>query len=413
MLALAAVLVGLSATAWIVLVDPASHFATGLGFVALAILAIAVVAPFRFRPRAATLEVRPGEVEVHAGFARSFVVRARDVTGSTTSRLPGWDQGGGCVVTLGLRQRGVAPVSLVLARDEDGAAVRAALGVGHDGRGETAWPAQESGTVRAGQALGLTAAVIFCYGAALCAMHLADGAEGPMPSPEVVTMGATALVALFASLVRFVPGAAPLHAALRSDGARLQTARGYAVVPYSAMQDVVQQGGALWVHADVLGILAVKRVHPDELGILSAHLLDARRRARGEGTPRVEVAQRLFPLARNGDSVRAWLARGDALASTLGAGYRGSALTREDLHVALEDPDLELELRVAGARALARVEPEVRVRLGELAASSATLARGTALRVASSEPEVVERALEEAALEEVAGVERARLGRPG
>lgn len=45
--------------------------------------------------------------------------------------------------------------------------------------------------------------------------------------------------------------------------------------------------------------------------------------------------------------------------------YRGSAIDREDLRTALDDIDSPVALRLAAGRLLARVDPEVRVRVVE------------------------------------------------
>jgi hypothetical protein len=53
--------------------------------------------------------------------------------------------------------------------------------------------------------------------------------------------------------------------------------------------------------------------------------------------------------------------------------------------VAVGDPDLDVELRVAAARVLARVDPEVRVRVAELANTAPNAPRARALRVATGD----------------------------
>jgi hypothetical protein len=81
--------------------------------------------------------------------------------------------------------------------------------------------------------------------------------------------------------------------------------------------------------------------------------------------PKDEVSETVEPLRRRrGEQAAPWLARVDALASSVGGGYRGSTFSREDLWHALEDPEADPDLRAAAARVLARVAPdELKVRV--------------------------------------------------
>jgi len=90
----------------------------------------------------------------------------------------------------------------------------------------------------------------------------------------------------------------------------------------------------------------------------------------------------------------------DLACVALGGGYRGGALEADDLRVALGDPDLDVELRVAAARVLARVDPEVRTRVVELAHTAPNAARAKALRVATGELDELAEALAELEMHE-------------
>ena len=363
--------------------DAPSPVAATFALLALAILPLARVSPLRFRPRDVLLRVRPGDVHVLAGL-RSFHLRARDITGATASR-----HGAGCALTFSLSSRRGMPVTLVLASDAEADEVRAALGLGHGGRGETSWRTEWDATAAL---LAWTTAAIFALGA-FFATNVGEETGG------VFTVLCTA-AGLFALLLTWAASPAPKpgvgrRVALRPEGAYLPTPTGHCFAPYGALGRVDPADGALVCQvADDPFVLVRSRTLPaEELALIASHLVSAKRRALGEGPLAVDVRERLRVLDRGDLPLSAWLARLDGAA--LGGGYRGGAVEADDLRVALGDPDLDVELRVAAARVLARVDPEVRTRVADLAHTAPNAARAKALRVATGDPGELAEALAE------------------
>lgn len=351
-----------------------SPLAAIAALLALAILPLARVSPLRFGPREARLRVRPGNVRVRAGL-RSFQLRAPDITGATASR-----HGAGCALTLSLASRRGMPVSLVFANDSEADEVRAALGLGHGGRGETSWRAEGDATA---SLLAWSTAAIFVLGA-LFATNMED------ETSSVVTVLCT-VAGLFALLLTWAASPAPKpevgrRVALRPEGAYLPTPTGHCFAPYGELGRVDPADGALvcQVGDDPFVLVRSRTLPAEEIELIASHLVSAKRRALGEGPLAVDVRERLRVLERGEGSITAWLARLDGVALG-GGGYRGGALEADDLRVALADPDLDVELRVAAARVLARIDPEVRTRVADLARTAPNRARAKALRVATGD----------------------------
>lgn len=352
---------------------------------ALAALPLTRVSPLRFRPRDVSLTLRPGDVYVHAGL-RSFHLRAAEITGATVSR-----HGAGCALTLSLSTRAGMPVTLVFAKDSEADEVRAALGLGHGGRGETSWLTEwePTATVLA----WLTTATL-----ALGALFAANGGDSSSASSVLAVV--CALAGVFGLLLTWaaspaVKAGTGRRVALRPEGVYLPVPSGQCFSSYADLGRVDPADGALVFQiADNPFVLVRSRALPaTEIELIASHLVSAKRRALGEGPLPVDVRARLRSLERGDAPVAAWLARLEGVA--LSGGYRGGALEADDLRVALGDPDLDVELRVAAARVLARVDPEVRTRVADLAHTAPNASRARALRAAMGDVDDLTSALVE------------------
>jgi hypothetical protein len=221
-------------------------------------------------------------------------------------------------------------------------------------------------------------------------------------NPERVSAVITAIYGLFVlpfSLFRFKK-TPTRRIALRPEAAYLPTADGCAPVPYGEISRLESEGARLSVRAGGTGLfpLASSLVPRDEMELVASHLEAARLRAQGRGERRVEVLERLSRLERNDEPLVTWIGRLDMLAKGLGAGgYRGQALDRADLVLALEDADLPLEARVAAARVLVQADgsDEIRVRIADTAATLRDPRGADVLRAASRDAAELEDAFEE------------------
>ena len=353
--------------------DAPSPLAATTALLALAVLPLTRVPPLRFGPRDVLLDVRTGDLHVRAGL-RSFHIRAPEITGATVSR-----HGAACALTLSLSTRRGMPVTLVFANDSEAEEVRAALGLGHGGRGETYWRTEWDGTATL---LAWTTTAIVAVGA-LFATHVGEETGGVFTVLSVVA-GLFGLVLTWAASPAIKPGMGR-RVALRPEGAYLPTPTGHCFAEYEKLGRVDPADGALVCQVgDEPFVLVRSRTLPAaEIELIASHLTSAKRRALGEGPLAVDVRERLRVLERGDAPLGAWLARLEGIA--VGGGYRGGAVEADDLRVAVGDPDLDVELRVAAARVLARVDPEVRVRVAELANTAPNAPRARALRVATGD----------------------------
>ena len=90
------------------------------------------------------------------------------------------------------------------------------------------------------------------------------------------------------------------------------------------------------------------------------------------------------------------MARLDATAAAMSAhGYRGAAIDREDLRLAVEDFDIDLDMRLAAGRVLAKVDPQSRVRVAEAGAASSSPQQAKLFRIADGAADDLARAYEE------------------
>lgn len=386
---LGAIVAGVVAT-WLAFAVPSESGVAAplrmMPFASLAVLALALAYSPCFSPRTAELALKPGELRVLGGIGRTFRIVPGDVTGATTSV-----HRDGVALSLMLRTRPRAPVTLVFDGPNDAEAARRALGLGHDGFGETSWRTEEPSATRTARAAAWVA--LLCF---LTATYSAR-------NPEVTSAVISAIYGLFVlpfSLFRF-KNAPTRRIALRPEAAYLPTPDGCAPVPYAEIARLESEGKRLAVHTGETSriSLASPLVPREEMELVASHLEAARWRARGLGASRVEVRERLSRLERNREEpVVTWIGRLDMLAGSLGAGgYRGQALDRADLELALEDADLPLEARVAAARVLARADrsDEVRVRIADTAATLRDPKSAEVLRAASRDPREIEEAFEE------------------
>jgi len=357
-------------------------------FSGFALVCLANASPFRFRPRSVPLTIAPGRVAVARGIA-SFEVRGADVVGATTSLHEGK-----VALSLTLAARPEAPVTFVFDRDEDAEKVRAALGIAREGRGETSFPTDVPSLVRMGRVLALVALGLLLLPLPFLLASSTDAVFVWM------TVGLRAFVLGALSFLQYVPRgrAATRRGVLRPEAAYVPGRTGALALPYADIVGVRSERSSLVVSMRNTTEHTIRTVLPaDECAIVASHVEAARRRAQGEGARRAEVVERLAMLQRSNEPIAAWLARVDGVASTIGTiGYRGAALDRDDLRIALEDIDLDVTLRVAAGRVLARVDPEVRVRVAEAATAAPSEPVANVLRHFDAPPDEIARALDEA-----------------
>ncbi len=180
-----------------------------------------------------------------------------------------------------------------------------------------------------------------------------------------------------------------------SDGVAVRTAR-RRFIPYSEIREVVRDRSAT--------TLRLRRGRPvrlvtPERGAADTTVGDALtariREAMDSAATLADATARLGLLDRNGRGFEAWLkdARG---ALSREPGYRGTAISREELAAVLEDAGAPVERRVAAAAALgAEAEPGLRVRVAAAAGACASDALREALAKAYAgelDEETLERA---------------------
>lgn len=373
-----------------------------LGFI---LLCVAVTDPFRFASRVVDVDVRPGEVRVRRGFG-SFRIRPSDVSGATTCHHEGKLA---LTMVLGKKHHaGRAPVSFLFDDTADAERVRAALGISREGVGETHFPTEVPVNVRTGRVFAVLALVV---STTTLAFYLAQVAGRP-ESFSFVFAALTIYLGIpsfLLSLIKYVhPNATKMRRiALRPEAAYFPTPQGFLQLPYSAIRRVLHQGGTLIVEPEVGRPIHTKTLLPaDECAVLASHVEASRRRALGDGARRAEVEERLSLLMPGNESVEAWIRRLDGMASLLAtAGYRGSAIDREDLRTALDDIDSPIALRLAAGRLLARVDPEICVRVVEAADTSPSEAHAKLFRICDgAAAEVAQAYAEVEAAETQAGI---------
>jgi hypothetical protein len=317
--------------------------------------------PLMFRPRRppreATLRIGPGWVDVVSRLGRDRIT-AKDVLGASTAR-----SGAGVSLSLTRKSRRLTTTTFVFADETEAKAIRDALGIGHDGFGGLLWRTRHSSLEGVGSLLAGVTAVALFGGMAIIAKH-SDAAyffAGIYTGLPVLLFSVLGWLARSGRVER-----APC-VALDAQGVWIYGAR-WTFSYYSNIThaEVAEDGIRVLVDAE-RGLEAMRVPTPllsiEEREALVAQLMGAAARARGFVAPKPEADERLDVLRRRGERARDWFARLDALAMGQGgAGYRGTSIDKEDLHHVLDDPDADVELRVAAARILSRADATLRER---------------------------------------------------
>jgi hypothetical protein len=366
-----------------------ARFRIALSLVGVALLFARRLLRVRPRTRDASVRIEAGAVEIRNAGLLNQRVRALDVVGASTARAgTGADGGRGAVLAIVRRKSRERPLLLDFANDADIDTVRRALGLGHFGFGEIAWPAQE-------QRIPVQGSLVLAF--AWLVIAAAAAADAPLIGLEL------ALVVLPATVV------AVLVSCL-SDGRRPIVALTDAgVVTNSVISGVLRYDQVIDARADACGVVLATQAAtvtipmakslPEEREHLVAQILSAAARARGEGPAPPTLPASLARLAPNGETQRAWLARVDAAAASVGAAgaYRAVDLNSRDLWSSLENPDAPPRLRAAAARILARIAPdEARTRVSLVVAADRSSYARACIRVALEDDiEIAARELED------------------
>jgi hypothetical protein len=351
-----------------------------LGSAALVVGAAAVVAPPLHPLRQAEIRCGSGHIDVLVGRGRSRRVRASSLTGATTART---DKG----ILLTLACGTAAPLTLELENDADAAQVRRALGIGHGGFGTISWHGAVSGNGRAGRNGWILAGVLGLIG-------LVAAATTPAATVVAAVLAIALLpIALLMASLGLIPGSQP-NIVMAPDGLRLRAVNGtFLFFPYGVIRGVTAHKGLLCFNVPPPhGVVAVATMSPvgsgglseEERAVIVAQVNAAADRARGRGPEKEDIRERLDVLRRRGEPLLSWLARLDNVGQTLanGAGYRSVELDVDALWGVLEDPEAEVELRVASARVLRHVGDEASAARLEAALSATRSLEERRLRVA-------------------------------
>lgn len=324
--------------------------------------------------RTAEVACRPGAVELRFQDGQRTVVEARSLRGATTARTEA-----GVLLTLATSLREAPPITLELESEKDAEEVRRALGIGHGGFGTVSFYGKASSNARAGRRGWQLAALLGAGGllSTLLASPVLFGVLAGIGLPLVlllITVGA-------------IPGAAHPTIVMAPDGLRIRSIGGnLGFFPYAAIRGVSQQAEAIWfavppphgaVATPAMKPVAEGGLSSDERAIMLAQIQAASERALGRGPSKEDIRGRVESLRRRGEPLVVWLARLDTMGRALAAraGYRSLDVDQEALWSILEDPEAEVELRVAAARVLrhvrdadaaARIETALAATHGEL-----------------------------------------------
>lgn len=345
----------------------------------IAALALGMLVGWRRRPRTMQIDLEPGALVVRGDVLGAQRVTVKDVVGATTGM-----HDGKIALSLTRTSRQGTTTTIEVDTEAEADQLRQTLGIGHHGFGDLVWhtgsPALN--TLRTG-CLVLATLAFACGAAAF--RHFPNATE-----PVVVVVWIQGLI--YALIPGFIALVGALHLGrktverppsilMRADGVAVYGSRGWATIPYVNIgrAEVSASGKTIDLHfaqppfghpPGVPISVSATAITPEERELIVAQLTTATARARGFGKEKRMPSQSLDVLRRGGDSLPAWLARLDVLASSLDAhGYRAVSLSREDLDVVLSDPDAPGDLRAAAARILLRVEPAARVRVEAALAS--------------------------------------------
>ncbi len=358
-----------------------------LGFT-LATLGVALLAPLLAPhrvPRVARVELAPGLLTFHAA-GRVTRITAADLVGASTS-----DHDGRTALALRTLSRPTGPLVLELTHANANAA-RAALGIPVGGMGYLSWAVAPSPLRRwlyAGRLLlGVAALAI----AAIPHASPSRWLEGPLVFTllQLLLAAACVAMALTGGFAREEP-----RIALNATHVTHRDARGHShLFAYSEiLTAAVEHGNVVLTFRDgraphvVVAPPSQRRrfgLTAADAALVASQIRDAAARSVLGGTPAIDFGERLEALRQRGEPTRAWLARLDATAASIGAadGYRAVAIDRADLWHALASADADIELRAASARMLLRIEPEVaHTRIAEAIATLHTPADVARVRV--------------------------------
>jgi hypothetical protein len=265
--------------------------------------------------------------------------------------------------------------------DHDLDRVRRALGIGHSGFGEIAWP-----TVRTYEAVPGSAMLLAC-GWLTIAVCAALGQPWLGLTLGLLVAPLTGIALLVSAILGSDPGP---RVALTAYGVLLaEPPDRLTCVPYEEVTDVrVDPQGMTVATRSTPFVIRMRAALAEEREHLAAQILSAARRSRGDGPPRPGLPASLAVLAPRGEATRVWLERIDAAAASLASlgAYRRSELNAQDLFGALESPDAPAPMRAAAARVLARVVPEeAKTRVAQVLATEHDAYARACIRIALEE----------------------------
>lgn len=280
-----------------------------------------------------------------------------------------------------LRLRGNASIRLELASDH-AREVLDHLGIGLERR---TLSAPLSGAFNPSAWLGLIMMLVVVVGAAAGIHHLLE------PRVGLALLGVVALAYMIVSSRRLKP-----HLVVGLDGVRVAGVVRSRFVPYRDIERVRRTGEerrriVLETSGGVV-VLSCIESSEEEVDALVARIEEGRARATAGHAPPLDQ------LDRRGRALQAWLGALRELA--LGEkGFRGAALSDDDLDDVLSDPEAPLERRLGAALILRARGSDARDRIRVAAATSAERRVRVALEAAAADEvdhDALERALDEA-----------------
>lgn len=311
--------------------------------------------PLRFRTRAVSLRISPGNIRVVNANVLNCEMRPKDVIGCTTTTL-----GDTACLLLSLRHRR-EPTLLMFDSEAEMDAAREALAIGHVGFGQINVPG--------------SASIFSIIGTAIALVMLAIG----VPTLICCVVGIPALLLIRR---RFYEAAIVLGI----DGIRYEASGTHCFLPYSSIEAIalsedkksieislvegapLRVGGRELISNDAVRkrSISMRGTSPALRAPLVSAILDASSRARGNVRPKAPVNFPLATLAMGADTVAKWLARIDSIAASANSGgYRSGHVDTDELWRIYEDPDFSPDVRAAAARILQRVAKDSEERLHE------------------------------------------------
>ncbi len=295
----------------------------------------------------ASLTIQQSSVRVR-GEKVSRTLRPKDIRSSTTAlhRDGGYD--------VALELRGTRdPIVLQGLNDEEFRGIKESLGLLQSGEGTLLWRSAKRLAV-ASWAFAIVLSVLFWW---------AGGANTEPPGPALVLLPWILVALILATSVK--RSSLRMHA----HGIEICDAKGkYRPIRWDEIQSVSREGDELSFR--IAGEASSLRLGLSQpiLDAILAQLNAALVRSRVP-VPLTTATEVLASLHRSkNESAAEWIARIDALEVGESSYRRAAALPVEALRSAIDDPDLEPEIRGAAARILLRVDASHRERI-ELALS--------------------------------------------